>query len=122
MQILREMEKDAIPVEAKSGTILYFNNALLHSSKQNLSEHPRRAYVVHYMKASIRPAERGKGQRVKLLAQGLGIPEGYVSEARLEGCVFSPDDEQSLNWDTALGRNMVEEDLRLPDAVLPGQP
>ena len=112
--IAKELEKDAIPVEARRGTLIYFNNALLHSSKSNLSNLPRRAYVVHYMKATIRHTEQGSNQLKFALKYGLGIPEGYISGGRFDRCVQTPDDEQCLDWDSAIGRKLTREDLVLP--------
>jgi ectoine hydroxylase-related dioxygenase (phytanoyl-CoA dioxygenase family) len=57
-----EMEQQAIPLEVPRGTIVYFNNALLHQSTPNRSDAFRRAYVVHYMKVSIQ--HTGQGTRM----------------------------------------------------------
>ena len=44
-------ESKAIPVEIKSGSVLFFNGYLLHSSDRNSSNRFRRALVYHYMSA-----------------------------------------------------------------------
>ena len=46
-QITDEMEKQAIPVEVPKGSLIFFNNVVLHRSTPNRSERYRRAYVVH---------------------------------------------------------------------------
>lgn len=45
-------DEDAVPVEVKAGTIVYFNGYLLHRSLPNRSNGYRRALVNHYMSAS----------------------------------------------------------------------
>ena len=45
-------ESQAVPVEVKSGSVIFFNGYLLHSSKRNRSASRfRRALVNHYMSA-----------------------------------------------------------------------
>jgi len=45
-------EEEAIPVELKPGSILFFNGYLLHKSNKNITESgSRRSYVCHYMSA-----------------------------------------------------------------------
>lgn len=45
-------DEDAVPVEVKAGTIVFFNGYLLHRSLPNRSNGYRRALVNHYMSAS----------------------------------------------------------------------
>ena len=44
-------ESPAIPVEVGSGSVVFFNGYLLHSSRKNRSDRYRRALVMHYMNA-----------------------------------------------------------------------
>ncbi len=52
-KITAEMERQAMPVEVPKGSVIFFNNALLHRSTPNRSVRYRRAYIVHYMKATV---------------------------------------------------------------------
>ncbi|MDX2226278.1 MAG: phytanoyl-CoA dioxygenase family protein [Verrucomicrobiae bacterium] len=44
-------DREAIPVEVKAGTVVFFNGYLLHRSKKNRSDIYRRVLVSHYMNA-----------------------------------------------------------------------
>jgi hypothetical protein len=44
-------ESTAVPVEVRTGDVVFFNGYLLHRSMRNRSEAPRRALVNHYMNA-----------------------------------------------------------------------
>jgi phytanoyl-CoA hydroxylase len=45
-------DSDAVPVEVKTGDVVFFNGYLLHRSMKNRSTHTRRALVNHYMSSS----------------------------------------------------------------------
>ena len=111
--IAGQIKKDAVPVEVPKGALIFFNNALLHSSTHNLSDRRRRAYIVHFMKATVHHTERGRNQ-VWATRLRLGIPEAYICGQRFPECVQTPDDEECLNWDNAIGKPMTQEDLILP--------
>ena len=113
-----EMEKHAVPVEVPKGTLVFFNNALLHCSTPNRSNDFRRAYIVHYMKSTIRHTGSGTaGHRQKILDLGWGTPEAYICGRQMPGCVQTTPEEESMNWDKALGRTLTEEDIRIPLSV-----
>jgi len=44
-------DQGEVLVEMRAGSVLFFNGYLLHRSKKNVSRHPRRALVMHYMNA-----------------------------------------------------------------------
>jgi len=56
-------ESDEIPVEVKSGTVIFFNGHLLHRSRKNRSDIYRRVLVNHYMNAwSLLPWQLRQGE------------------------------------------------------------
>jgi len=93
-----EMEQQAIPLEVPRGTIVYFNNALLHQSTPNRSDAFRRAYVVHYMKVSIQ--HTGQGTRMmgeRAAGWGWGSLEAHISGQQFS--ISTTLETESLNWD-----------------------
>ena len=109
-----EMEARGIPVEVPKGALVVFNNALLHRSTVNRSNRFRRAYIVHYMKLSMQPTEYLRNRRAPAAAQHWGTPEAYICGRQYPGCVQTTSEQNSLNWDRALGRTLAEDDIRIP--------
>lgn len=108
-----EQEQQAIPVEVPKGALVFFNNALLHRSTVNRSDRFRRAYIVHYMKASIQYIPGM--MRVFEGAEHWGTTEMYVCGKQVSGCVQTTPEEKSMDWDRAVGRSLTEEDIRISD-------
>ncbi len=99
-RITDEMEKQAVPVEGPKGSLVFFNNALLHRSTPNRSERYRRAYVVHYMDATIQHTELGyRTMPNKIASWGWGTMETYISGQQFPGCVQTTPEAARLNWD-----------------------
>jgi phytanoyl-CoA hydroxylase len=107
--ILPESEEErAIPVVVSKGSLVFFNNALLHRSTPNLSNTFRRAYVVHYMTSTIRHADAGRrGRRPKGMGDW-GSVEASVSGQLHFGCVKMTSEAESLNWD-GIGELLTED-------------
>ena len=101
-----EMEEGAMPVEVPKGALVFFNNALLHRSTPNRSDRFRRAYIVHYMKATIQHS--GNRPRIPEGTEHWGTPEMYICGRQLPGCVQTTLEKDSMNWDRALGRTLTE--------------
>ena len=108
-----EMEERAVPVVVPKGALVFFNNALLHRSTPNRSDRFRRAYVVHYMKATIQHTERGRW--IPPGAENWGTPEMYISGKQYPSCVQTTQEHQSMNWDNALGGTLSEDDIHISD-------
>ncbi len=108
-----EMEEQAIPVAVPKGALVFFNNALLHRSTPNRSDRFRRAYIVHYMKATIQHA--GNRQRIPEGAEHWGTPEMYICGRQLPGCVQTTLEKDSMDWDKALERTLTEDDIRVSE-------
>ena len=109
--VSNEMEEQAMPVEVPKGALVFFNNALLHRSTPNRSARFRRAYVVHYMKATIQ--HTGNRQRIPEGAEHWGTPEMYICGRQWPGCVQTTLEKDSMDWDGALGRTLTEGDIRV---------
>ncbi|MDE0314149.1 MAG: phytanoyl-CoA dioxygenase family protein [Candidatus Poribacteria bacterium] len=58
-QALGARDEDGVAVEVPSGSVIFFNNQLLHKSTDNHSDHFRRCNVAHYICAH---SERVQGQ------------------------------------------------------------
>ena len=92
------MEQQAIPLEVPKGTIVYFNNALLHRSTPNRSDTFRRAYIVHYMKSSIQYTRQGnRGMRERVSDWNWGSLEAHISGQQFS--ISTTLETESLNWD-----------------------
>ena len=104
-----EMEERAIPVEVPKGALVFFNNALLHRSTPNRSDRFRRAYIVHYMKATIQHTRNR--QRIVEGTEHWATMEMYI--CGVPGSVQTTPEKNSLNWDNALGRKLTEDDIRI---------
>ncbi len=109
-----EMEERAIPVAVPKGALVFFNNALLHRSTPNRSDRFRRAYIVHYMKATIRHIKNT--QWVLEGTQHWGTTEMYICGQQVPGCVQTTPEKESMDWDKALGRTLTEDDIRVSGA------
>lgn len=109
-----EMEEQGIPVKVPKGALIFFNNALLHRSTTNRSTRFRRAYIVHYMKASIRHTEQYSSRPNPAEAQSWGTPEAHICGRLYPRCVQTTPERESLDWDSALGRALTKEDIRIP--------
>ena len=106
-------EKQAVPVVVTRGSAVFSNNALLHRSTPNLSETFRRAYVVHYLTSTIRHADPARlGGRPKGMGDW-GSVEAHVSEQEYAGCVKTPPEAESLDWDEVVGRDMSGAEVRV---------
>ena len=108
-----EMEERAIPVEVPKGSLVFFNNALLHRSTPNRSDRFRRAYIVHYMKATIQ--HTGNRPRIPEGTEHWGTPEMYICGQQLPGCVQTTLEKDSMDWDRALERTLTEDDIRISE-------
>lgn len=108
-----EMEERAIPVEVPKGALVFFNNALLHRSTPNRSDRFRRAYIVHYMKATIQ--HTGNRPRFPEGTEHWGTPEMYICGRQLSGCVQTTLEKDSMDWDRALERTLTEDDIRISE-------
>jgi len=108
-----EMEQQAIPVEVPKGALIFFNNALLHRSTPNRSDRFRRAYIVHYMKATIQHS--GNRQRIPAGTEHWGTPEMYICGRQWPGCVQTTLEQDSMDWDSALGRTLTQDDIRIAE-------
>lgn len=106
-----EMEAKAMPVEVPKGALVFFNNALLHRSTPNRSTRFRRAYIVHYMKATIQ--RTGNRPRIPKGEEQWGTPEMYICGEQWPGCVQTTPEQDSMNWDRALGRGLTEDEVRV---------
>ena len=106
-----EMEERAEPVEVPKGALVFFNNALLHRSTPNRSHRFRRAYIAHYMKATIRHIKNK--QWAPEGTQHWSTPEMYICGRQLPGCVQTTPEKESMDWDKALGRTLTERDIRI---------
>ena len=104
-----EMEERAIPVEVPKGALVFFNNALLHRSTPNRSDRFRRAYIVHYMKATIQHTRNR--QRIVEGTEHWATMEMYI--CGVPGSVQTTPEKNSLNWDNTLGRTLTEDDIRI---------
>ncbi len=104
-----EMEERAIPVEVPKGALVFFNNALLHRSTPNRSDRFRRAYIVHYMKATIQHTRNR--QWTPEGTEHWGTNEMYI--CGVPGTVQTTPEKESMNWDNALGRTLTEDDIRI---------
>lgn len=111
--VAETLQEDAVPVEVPRGSVVFFNNALLHRSTPNRSDRYRRAYVVHYMKSTIRCTERGQRYRRPAAMGDWGSVECYVSGRQYDGCVRTSLEEESLDWDAALGRELREDEIKV---------
>ena len=95
-----EMEASATPVEVPKGSLVFFNNALLHCSASNDSDTFRRAYVVHYMKSIVRDVGVGASrQRERVRQWGWSTIEAYICGRSVRGCVQTTPEKECLNWD-----------------------
>ena len=108
-----EMEERAMPVEVPKGALVFFNNALLHRSTPNRSDRFRRAYIVHYMKATIQ--HTGNRSRIPEGTEHWGTPEMYICGRQLPGCVQTTFEKDSMDWDRALERTLIEDDIRISE-------
>ena len=108
-----EMEERAMPVEVPKGALVFFNNALLHRSTPNRSDRFRRAYIVHYMKATIQHTENRP--RIPEGTEHWGTPEMYICGQQLPGCVQTTLEKDSMDWDRALERTLTEDDIRISE-------
>ena len=108
-----EMEERAMPVEVPKGALVFFNNALLHRSTPNRSDRFRRAYIVHYMKATIQ--HTGNRPRIPEGTEHWGTPEMYICGQQLPGCVQTTLEKDSMDWDRALERTLTEDDIRISE-------
>lgn len=108
-----EMEERAMPVEVPKGALVFFNNALLHRSTPNRSDRFRRAYIVHYMKATIQ--HTGNRPRIPEGTEHWGTPEMYICGQQLPGCVQTTLEQDSMGWDRALERTLTEDDIRISE-------
>jgi len=108
-----EMEAKEIPVEVPKGALVFFNNAVLHRSTPNRSNRFRRAYIVHYMKATIQRTEKRKNRMRPPSAQDWGSVEAYICGRSYPGCVQTTPEEYSLKWDKAIGRTLTEDEIRV---------
>ncbi len=106
-----EMAKQAMPVEVPKGALIFFNNALLHRSTPNRSDRFRRAYIVHYMKATIQHS--GNRPRVPAGTEQWGTNEMYIGGRQLPGCVQTTLEQDSMDWDRALERTLTADDIRV---------
>lgn len=111
--VATELEADEVPVEVEKGSLVYFNNALLHRSTPNRSDRFRRAFVVHYVKATIQPTPGGERYRRPPGMGDWGTVECYVSGEQIDGCVEISLEEESLDWDAAVGRELREDEIRV---------
>ena len=111
--VARFLKENEIPVEVSKGSLVFFNNALLHRSTPNHSDTFRRAYVVHYMMATIRHKAawffRGGPKRMG----DWGTVEAYIHGRQIDGCVKTTSEEASLDWDAAVGRDLKAEEVRV---------
>ena len=110
-----EMEAKGIPVEVPKGALVFFNNAVLHRSTPNRSKRFRRAYIVHYMKATIRRTEKRKNWISPRGAEHWGSVEAYICGQSYPGCVQTTPEEYSLKWDRAIGRTLQEDEIRVSE-------
>ena len=106
-----EMEERATPVEVPKGALVFFNNALFHRSTPNRSDRFRRAYIVHYMKATIQHTNTRNMQRIAEDTKHWGTHEMYI--CGMPGTVQTTPEKESMNWDSALGRTLAEDDIRI---------
>ena len=106
-----EMEKQALPVEVPKGALVFFNNALFHRSTPNRSDRFRRAYIVHYMKATIQHTNTRNRQRMEEETKHWGTSEMYI--CGVPGSIQTTPEKESMNWDKALGRTLTEDDIRI---------
>ena len=111
--VAKDLEDRQIPVEVPKGSLVFFNNALLHRSTANRSDRFRRAYVVHYMKATIRHTERGRLHGRPVAMGDWGSVECYVSGRQFEGSVGTTGEDESLNWDGVVGRDLQVEETKV---------
>lgn len=108
-----KMEAQGIPVEVPKGALVFFNNALLHRSTTNRSNRFRRAYIVHYMKSTIQPNESMLNRPIPPAVLHWGSPEAHICGRLYPNCVQTTPEENSLNWDRALGRTLMQEEIRI---------
>lgn len=102
-RITNELAASAIPVEVPKGSLIVFNNTVLHRSTPNRSTRYRRAYVVHYMQATNQHTERGyRTMPERIAAWGWGTPETYICGRRVPGCVPTTAEADRLNWDEGI--------------------
>lgn len=107
-------EGAAMPVEVPKGSVIFFNNSLLHASRENVTKSAtRKAYVVHYMKSNVKPTSKHTFGTEMIR---FGPMEAYASGARIPGCVEIPAEEDCIDLDTALGRELTASDLDRPVA------
>lgn len=106
-----EMEARAEPVEVPKGALVFFNNALLHRSTPNRSNRFRRAYIVHYMKATIRHVKNRRWAPEG--TQCWSTPEMYICGRQFPGCVQTTPEKACMDWDKALGRTLTEREIRI---------
>ena len=57
-------DEDGVPVEVPSGSVVWFNNQLLHKSTHNHSDRFRRCNVAHYMSANAERVLKKPGRNV----------------------------------------------------------
>ena len=63
-QALGAKDEDGVPVELPPGSVIFFDNRILHKSTDNKSERFRRCNIAHYMSAK---AERVPHKNVKYI-------------------------------------------------------
>jgi phytanoyl-CoA hydroxylase len=110
-EVAKTLEDREVPVEVAKGSLVFFNNALLHRSTPNRSERYRRAYVVHYMKATIRNKASGRFRGGPKGMGDWGSVEAHISGRQVEGCVKTTVENESLDWDVALDRELRIEEV-----------
>jgi ectoine hydroxylase-related dioxygenase (phytanoyl-CoA dioxygenase family) len=80
-----------IPVEVKSGAVVFFNGYLLHRSRKNRSEIYRRALVNHYMNAwSKLPWHLREGETVAIADRRTIVPVAGVDPYAWKGVEAPP--------------------------------
>lgn len=63
-------DEDGIPVEVPAGSVIFFNNQILHKSTDNHSERFRRCNVAHYICAHSNRVENVKNKRAVMWVRG----------------------------------------------------
>lgn len=67
---LEAKDEDGIPVEVPAGSVIFFNNQILHKSTDNHSERFRRSNVAHYICAHSDRVENVKNKRAVMWVRG----------------------------------------------------
>lgn len=76
-QVGYEGTETGVPVEARAGDVVVFSSLTLHRTGPNLSQRPRRSWVIQFCRGDARNAESGKpfDDRLLVARDGRVLPE-----------------------------------------------